>query len=177
MTCVVGLADGRTVYIGGDSAATTENGRKTPRADPKVFFLGKHLLVGCSGSIRMAQLVQFELKPPAHKKSDTDYGYIFCRVVSSIRKCLEKGGFKEECAGNLVAGYRGRLYEIECDFNVARLADPYCAIGTGGPIALGAMYATADLGWSPGARITTALEAAERYNTGVAAPFTIDVLT
>ncbi|MGH8569003.1 MAG: hypothetical protein ACREXU_13565 [Gammaproteobacteria bacterium] len=177
MTCVVGLVDSGSVYIGGDSAAASDTGGLALRADPKVFFLGNHLLVGCSGSFRLAQLIRFELLPPPRKKGDTDHAHIVRRIVPAIRKCLAAGGFEEECGGNLILGYRGRLYELHCDFDVGRPADPYCAIGSGEPVALGAMYATVDLGWSPEARITTALEAAERHNAGVAAPFTIEVLS
>lgn len=176
MTCIVGLEDRGAVYIGGDSAATNDAGHSSLRADPKVFRLG-NLLVGCAGSFRMAQLIRFEAKLPAHKKSDTNHAYIVRRVIAAIRKCLTAGGFKDECGGNFIVGYQGRLYEIGCDFDVAPAAESYCAIGSGEPIALGAMYTSADLGWSPEARIRTALEAAERYNTGVRGPFHVEMLS
>ncbi len=175
MTCIVGLEARGTVYIGGDSAATSD-GHIGLRADPKVFRLG-NLLVGCSGSFRMAQLIRFEAKLPAHKKGDTNHAYIVRRVIAAIRKCFSAGGFKDECGGNLIVGYQGRLYEIGCDFDVAPTSEYYCAIGSGEPIALGAMYASADLGWLPEARIRTALEAAERYNTGVRGPFYVEMLS
>ena len=176
MTCIVGLEDRGTIYMGGDSAATGDAGSQSLRSDPKVFRVGD-LLIGCAGSFRMAQLIRFDTKLPEHKKSDTDHAYIVRRVIAAIRKSLAAGGFKDECGGNLIMGYRGRLYEIGCDFDVAPSDEYYRAIGSGEPVALGVMYATADLGWSPEARIRTALEASERYNAWCRGPFIIEMLS
>lgn len=97
-------------------------------------------------------------------------------VIDAVRDCLKAGGWAaeendREESGTFLVGVRGQLFAVHDDYQVARAADGFAAVGCGDQIALGAMYATADAGMGPRRRVRTALAAAERFSAGVRAPF------
>jgi ATP-dependent protease HslVU (ClpYQ) peptidase subunit len=71
----------------------------------------------------------------------------------------------------MLVGVKGRLYEFHSDFQFGRPRDGFTALGSGGDVAQGALYASAKRPVRE--RLLTALNAAERYTTFVRAPFTI----
>jgi hypothetical protein len=144
MTCIVGLESGGKVYIGADSAATSGLALCV-RADAKVFRNGP-FLIGFTTSFRMGQLLQFKLQPPDHPAGMPTFEYLITKFVDSVRSCLRTGGFakrkeEQELAGSFLLGYRGSLYSLDSDYQVARAADGICAVGCGAQIALGALHA------------------------------------
>ena len=82
---------------------------------------------------------------------------------------------EESSTTNALVGYRGGVWLMEgADLQIERLRDPYVTIGSGGIVALGALYATKDIvDMDPEKRVKLALEAACRYNAACRAPFTI----
>jgi hypothetical protein len=95
--------------------------------------------------------------------------------VNAVRSCLKSGGYAStehgrESGGTFLVGYHGRLYEVWDDFQVGRPAAGYTAIGCGGDLAIGALYATRDD--NPTLRVAVALAAAEQFSAGVRGPFT-----
>lgn len=70
MTCIVGIADGKKVWIGGDSQGTAGHAL-TIRADTKVFVKDP-MVFGFCGSYRMGQLLRHSLSLPKHYEGDTD---------------------------------------------------------------------------------------------------------
>lgn len=186
MTCIVGLVDNGKVYIGGDSAGVDERWNLTIRADKKVFSRKfptfdhyEEMLLGFTTSFRMGQLLQYQLEiPPTGGWSFPEqlFEYMATVFVDTVRKCLKEGGFAEkdkeaEKGGAFLVGFRGRLFCVENDYQVAEALDGYYAIGYGAAPALGVLYATPTL--PPRTRIEMALGAAEHFNIGVRAPFTI----
>lgn len=172
MTCIAGIAENGTVWIGGDSAGVSGWNLRT-RADEKVFRNGP-FLIGYTSSFRMGQLLRFRLTPPSQKCRD-DYRFMATDFIDAIRECFKAGGYqKRECeqesGGDFLVGYNGRLYEVRSDYQVARFSDSIAAVGCGFELALGAMFATSG---NPKARIRTALKAAEAFNAGVRSPFVI----
>ncbi|XVV11230.1 hypothetical protein ACQP2X_41330 [Actinoplanes sp. CA-131856] len=59
MTCIVGITDGTTVTIGGDSAGS-DGWHVAVRSDSKVFQVGPYLM-GFTTSYRMGQLLRYSL--------------------------------------------------------------------------------------------------------------------
>ena len=172
MTAIVGLVDNGTVYIGGDSAGAS-GWSLTVRADAKVFFNAGYLF-GFTTSYRMGQLIRYALQPPEPAR-DLER-FMATTFIDAIRACLKEGGWAKkdndrEEGGTFLVGVRGRLFAIYSDYQVAEEALDYMAVGSGEDIALGALYATADLGLSPRARMRIALKAAARFKTGVHEPF------
>jgi hypothetical protein len=144
MTCIAGLESGGNVYIGADSAAISGLALCV-RADTKVFRNGP-FLIGFTTSFRMGQLLQFRLQPPDHPAGMPTFEFLITLFVDSVRSCLRTGGFarrkeEQEVAGSFLLGYRGCLYSLDSDYQVARAADGICAVGCGAQIALGALHA------------------------------------
>lgn len=176
MTCIVGLVNNGTVYMGADSAAVSEYDI-TVRADQKVF-INSGFLIGFTTSFRMGQLLRYAFKPPKFHAEDQDlYQYMVTDFIDAVRSCLKKGGFAqvdkdEETGGCFLVGFRGRLFKIESDYQVGELPDGYDAAGCGQQIALGVLSVTSDMG-QPILRVTTALRAAQKFNAGVREPFVV----
>ena len=171
MTAIVGLAQAGSVYVGGDSAGVSGMSL-TVRADTKVFRKDRYLF-GFTTSFRMGQLIRYSLTLPK-PGGDLD-SFMATPFSAAVRDCLTAGGWaaKEndrEEDGTFLVGVRGQLFAVYDDYQVARAADGFAAAGCGDQIALGALYATADLGMGPRRRVRTALAAAERFSAGVRGP-------
>jgi ATP-dependent protease HslVU (ClpYQ) peptidase subunit len=176
MTCIVGIAEGGRVYIGGDSAGVS-GWDLTVRGDSKVFRNGD-VVMGFTSSFRMGQLLRYKFVPPTHDAAHGVEQYMVTAFVDAVRDCLKAGGYAKrendaESGGVFLVGYRGHLFAIQADYQVANSADGYTAVGCGDQIARGALYATA--GRPPMERVMVALEAAERCSAGVRAPFVVEV--
>lgn len=172
MTCIVGLEHEGKIYIGGDSAGVGGLSL-TIRADEKVFKNG-NMLFGFTSSFRMGQLLRFKLQIPYHRPEVNDYQYMVTDFIDAVRYCLKEGGYAsvhsgEESGGTFLVGYKGKLYEINDDYQVGMPLDGYAAVGCGEDIAKGAMYA--NIGLEPEKRILNALGASENFSAGVRSPF------
>lgn len=175
MTCIVGHTDGKTVTMGGDSAGVS-SWDLTLRSDPKVFVCGEFLM-GFTSSFRMGQILRYSFSPPEIAGQDL-FGYMACCFIDSVRSALNKGGFAEienqrERGGTFLVGVRGRLFEIDSDYQVGEGILNFESIGCGMQAAKGAMFATEESPLSAERRILLALRAAESLNAGVRGPFTL----
>ncbi|AVX04326.1 hypothetical protein MXMO3_01801 [Maritalea myrionectae] len=174
MTCIVGLVENGDIYIGGDSAGVSGS-LMTVRKDPKVCRVGD-FIIGFTSSFRMGQLLAHSFEPPKHYDETDLYDYMVTSFVDAVRDCLKRGGFARvdssaEEGGTFLVGYKGRLFEIESDYQVGEALSGYAACGCGREVALGALFATN--GQKPKDRIKTALEAAASLNAYVRAPFNV----
>ena len=176
MTCIVGLEHNGAVWMGGDAAATQGDCLQFMLlSDPKVFIRGA-CIFGCSGSVRMAQLLQHALIIPEVDPQKTAEAWIATDFINAVRSAFSSAGWtrvKEgaEEAGFFLLGFLGKLYRIEDDFGIHRPMRGYEALGSGGPYALGSLRETA--GQCVDVRIAKALETAAALNAGVQPPFTI----
>ncbi len=172
MTAIVGLTHRGAVFIGGDSAGVSGLSLSV-RADAKVFRTGRYLF-GFTTSFRMGQLIRYSLKP-TRPKGDLDR-FMTTKFIDAVRDCLKAGGWarkdnEREEGGTFLVGVGGQLFTVYDDYQVAKAADGYAAVGSGDQIALGALYATAKLDLKPRRRLLLALHAAQRFNAGVRGPF------
>lgn len=172
MTCIVGVVERDDVFIGGDSAGAAGHYAITTRA-PKVFRNGPFVM-GYTSSFRMGQLLQYAFVPPDHEFEMTTMEYMVTSFIPELRTCLSDGGFAKkdnnvETGGTFLVGYKGRLFEIESDFQVQETLCGYSACGCGREVALGSLHATRDL--PVARRIKTALEAAQQFGAYVRPPF------
>jgi len=178
-TCIVGIADEKGVYLGGDSAGSNVRFQTTIRDDVKVFRNGPMILGGTT-SFRMLQLLQYTLKIPKQKSNQTDHEFMVSTFIEAVRKCFEKGGFGSMSkggsreGGEFLVGYNGKLYSIYGDFQVGINADGYAACGCGDDLALGSLFTTKDLDMTPRKRLTAALEAASHHSAGVSGPYVFE---
>lgn len=174
MTCIVGVADERGVWIGGDSAGVS-GWLSHVRADTKVFERGPFIM-GFTTSFRMGQLLRHALDVPQQPPNQPIDEFLATTFVDAVRKCLKDGGMAKkesdvESGGTFLLGYHGSLYRVGNDYQIAETIDGVDAVGAGNELALGALWATA--ADEPTDRITTALEAAAHYSAAVRGPFTV----
>lgn len=182
---MVAVAQGGRVYMGGDSALTADDFSQLSMAETKVFFKGE-FLIGGSGSARGGQLMRFRFQPPKHPRGMNADEYMATLWVDALREVFKQGGhmYFDEAGGeessttNALIGYRGNIWLMEGgDLQIERLRDAYAVIGSGGVIALGALFATKDIvDLDPVKRVKLALDAACRYSAACRPPYTVEVL-
>lgn len=105
--------------------------------------------------------------------------YLVTTFINAVRDCLKSGGFakkedEQEEGGTFLVGFRGRLFEVQDDYQVTESVNGYAAVGSGARIALGSLYATPHL--MPEQRIELALQAASQYDAYVRPPYLIQCL-
>ena len=182
MTCIVAIVHDGQVTMGGDSALTSDDWSQLSMAETKVFRKGD-FLIGGSGSARGGQLMRFAFNPPKRPSRMNVDQYMATLWINSLRKVFKDGGHmwfekeggEESSSTNALIAYRGGVWLMEgSDLQIERLRDPYITIGSGGIVALGALYATKDVvDMNAKTRAKIALEAACKYNAACRPPFTI----
>lgn len=176
MTCIVGIADGKSVWMGSDSSAVGIN-YVAIVADPKVFVV-RDIAIGYEDSFRMGQLLQDKLKIVPRRKNQAASNYIRRTFTDAVRRTFKIHGFSEirnhvEIGGVFLVGYEGHLYEMQSDFSILQFSEYESAIGAGQEYALGSLHTTKTLPLDPEKRIALALAAAAKYSPNVKPPFNI----
>jgi ATP-dependent protease HslVU (ClpYQ) peptidase subunit len=177
VTCVVALKDAGAVWMGADSAGASGHFHAT-RADPKIYRVGT-MVIGFTSSFRMGQLLGHRLVLPTHHPDIPVERWMSTEFIDAVRECLKAGGWAEkdkdkEAGGHFLAVYRGRIFELWDDYQVAERVEPYNAVGSGFDLPLGSLYTSEGLIAEPRDRVLKALEAASRFCTTVRAPFLIE---
>ena len=147
------------------------------RSDAKVFINGEFAF-GYTSSFRMGQLLEHEFTPPVPREGEGGMAYMVKRFIPAVKACLKSGGYQrndsgQDFGGTFLVGYRGELYEVESDYQVARVLQGYHACGCGHDLVLGSLHATDQFEIEPRVRIAMALEAAQAFSAGVREPFTL----
>lgn len=174
MTAIVAIAEKGKVWVGGDSAGVESSYRLVLRKDEKVFINGD-LIFGFTSSFRMGQLLRYSFKPPEHPAGISNREFMHTVFINAVRECLKSGGYAklesgQESGGTFIVGYKGSLYCVHSDFQVAEPRDNFACVGCGDELCLGSLCSTKG---KPEVRIRTALRIAERYSAGVRGPFVI----
>jgi ATP-dependent protease HslVU (ClpYQ) peptidase subunit len=124
----------------------------------------------------MGQLLRYALRVKGQADGVDDHEYLATVFVDAVRQCLKDGGYArkdgdQESGGTFIVGYRGHIYSIEGDYQVAQSLEGFEAVGSGYEIARGSLCETD--GIAPHERVRRALQAAERFSAGVRGPFNI----
>lgn len=168
MSCVVGIVENGIIYMGADTAATSEYEIRTFR---EKIFLNRSVIVGYCGSIRPGQLLSpGQWTPPV---SIGDF-------PNSLRKTFNDGGCLKNGEGGgdyinceFLFGYKKQIFEIGSDFHIIHPIENYTAVGSGRPYALGSLYETSKVQMTPEERIQKALECSSFFCPDVREPFII----
>lgn len=176
MTCIVALKVDGGVLMGADSAGVSGWGLNV-RKDPKIYEVGEFIF-GFTSSFRMGQILGYKFNPPSHKENMTNFEYMVSLFVDELRTCLKEHGYSrnnngEDQGGTFLVGYRGDIFCLQDDYQVAEIAHPYHAVGCGQDIALGSLWSTEYVEISDTERVEMALQAAETFSAGVRGPFII----
>ena len=182
MTCIIGLELGNGVLMGCDSGSSDGWSSRVSTIN-KIFYQEKQerFLIGFTTSWRMGQIAHHLTNYNFRKQEsgETDQEYLVIFLVESLRKEFASRGYskiennEEEC-GQLLVGYRGKLYMIDSDYHINRFDDGFIAIGSGWQYATGAMSALDGL--PPRSRVKRALYIASMFSNTVEAPFQIYTL-
>lgn len=178
MTCIVALRHKGVIYMGCDSAGVGGWYARSNRVDPKIYRVGDSL-IGFTTSFRMGQLLGHALALPHHHADVAVEKYMVTSFIDAVRSCLKNGGWAErekeqERGGVFLVAYRGRIFEIESDYQVGERDEPFSAVGCGADLALGSFYSSEGL--DPRKRVELALQAAAAFSAGVHPPFRIEEL-
>ena len=174
MTAVVGYTDGNRTWIGADSLATASTMSKAVSVSPKVFRSGS-VIVGFSDSFRVGQILIHQFQMPQLLKA-TDAGTWVCRqFIPCLWDTLLGYDLIHDnlMDSELLIGLRGRLFEVSPDFGVHEYDCAYTAVGSGGDLCKGVMYATEGSQLKPPQRLKMALRAAQKFNCSVGEPFSV----
>ena len=180
MTCVVALREQGIVYMGCDSAGVGGWYSRANRVDPKIYRVGG-MLIGFTTSFRMGQLLGYSLSLPHHHADVPVEKYMATAFINAVRDCLKAGGWAEkekdqEKGGTFLVAYRGRIFQVQSDYQVGECEEPFDAVGCGQELALGSLYTSAKAKLAPRARVELALQAAAQFSAGVYGPFRIEEL-
>lgn len=186
MTCIVGYIDkNKDIYIGGDSAGTDVCFNSRIRKDKKVFIIDNQIIIGCTGSFRMCQLLQFKLfnylkqeinNAKENKYMPETYEFMCTIFIDAVRNCLKEGGYttikdNEEIIGQFLVGFNGRLFSVGSDLQVGEDIENYNALGCGANYALGALNVLVDNAmYLPKNIVNMALETAEKFSAACKRP-------
>ena len=158
MTAIAGLIDGTDVWLGGDSALTCAYTMAlTLGATPKVYTREsvesrpETWGFGFAGSVRLAQVVRYEMDLPlctAEDAKDMDK-FMVKDFIDLLRQASDKAGHTRRISGQesahnaqLMVAFRGHLWTVYSDWQIERSVYPYAAIGIGFPYALGSLHAS-----------------------------------
>lgn len=176
MTCIVGVvSESGQVVIAGDSSSVEADSVRVVR-NPKVFQLGLEFVFGYAGSFRVGQIIQYSFIPPLQKVGQDVMEYLVNDFCEALRLTLEDKGAiigrtgTDEMEADLLIGYRGRLFQVDGDFQFTEFKHNYAAIGSGSEVAVGALAASSRVR-SATKRARLALEASALHCSGVCAPF------
>jgi ATP-dependent protease HslVU (ClpYQ) peptidase subunit len=173
MTCIVGMTYKGKVYIGADSLSS-DGFTKEVRKEHKVFENGE-FLIGGTTSFRMLNLLEWKFNPPTVKDGDNLHKFMCIDFVDAVRDLFITNGFcittEDWRNGEFLVGIKGRLFKLECDFQVAEY--DYTACGSGEYHALGCLYTSKKD--KPVKNLVKALECAENFVTSVQRPFIVKV--
>lgn len=173
MSTVIGIKQGKDVWIGSDSRGTTEDGYIRPGDCIKVFRNGDYL-IGFIGTVRGGQI----LMPPFFEPPDEiEWLPDLLREHVAEKGCMmidDDHCQTQHC--NFLIGYNGNLFEILSDFHMAKINGD-TAIGSGSHFAFGSLYASKKLGIKdPEERMLLALKTAAHFDVSSAGPFRIHKL-
>ena len=171
MTTIIGIEYSDRSVLVADSRVTDDAGRiYAHRAMKKISQRGALLIAG-AGEVAPCDIAQNIWNPPqftAKDKKDV-YRYMITKVMPSLRKCLTDNGYnfeedkKDGMRFQFLISVGGEIFDIDEDLSVMKSDDNIYAIGSGGPYALGALYA--------GAEPEAAMEIASKVSAYSAPPF------
>lgn len=174
MSCIVGIAHQGRVYLAGDSAHANDEFQIVTSPIPKVFRVGE-FAIGCTGSVRVSQLLGYTFKPHTIPNDFDLTLYMVDVFVMMLKECLRADGQKEDnllADSCLMVGVRERLFVIYNDFQLEEVYIGYNAIGSAANVALGSLHSTRYLiDDDPQLRLQKALEAATEHNASIRPPF------
>lgn len=148
MTVLIGYADkeNHTCYVGGDYGVSFFGSYRLITDTPKVFhYRGlDNVIIACSGSIRMCNLIYADTNifPDKFNPCDIDLKYITRNIVPVLKKYSDTLEPNDN-AWDIIMAVKDRLFVIQGDCSVFEMNDDHnlVTLGSGCETAYGAMSA------------------------------------
>lgn len=177
MTCILGYADEKNMYIAGDACGS--NGQYySKRKDDKVFKKGE-MLFGYTTSFRMGHLLQWKFVIPKHRKDISTMEYMNTLFIDEVIKCFSENAYvkvdKEvKAGGHFIVCYDGIVFSIDSDFQVGINEGNLDGCGCGAIAALAAFkMGMLSKRWGIEYNLKKALLISSQMIPGVCEPFTV----
>jgi 20S proteasome alpha/beta subunit len=175
MTCIVGLSDGKNVWMGGERGHSISSwiGQST---QPKVYKVGEYL-IGYSGNAGIGQqmVYNFDFQDYTADEGTDPIYFLMTNFIPRLKKFFNKQNITiqgDEHEGELMIGFHGRVYEVNTGHMYCTEYKELC-IGSGYAYAYGSLHNSGYL--DPQERIEQALDAAIRYSPSCQGP--VDLVT
>lgn len=174
MTTIIGIEyDDKSVVIA-DSRVTGDDGRIYSHPVMRKISSRGSLLIAGAGEVAPCDIAQNIWTPPAFTAKDKKdaYRYMVAKAMPSLRKCLTDNGYnfeedkKDGMRFQFLIAVGGEMFDIDEELTVMKSDDKLYSIGSGGPYALGALYA--------GAEPIKAMEIAAKLSAYTSPPFYIE---
>jgi len=174
MTTIIGIEyDDKSVVIA-DSRVTGDDGRIYSHPVMRKIAKRGALLIAGAGEVAPCDTAQNIWTPPAFTAKDKKdaYRYMVTKAMPSLRKCLTENGYnfdedkKDGMRFQFLVAVGGEMFDIDEELTVIKSDDRFYSIGSGGPYALGALYA--------GAEPMKAMEIAAKLSAYTSPPFYIE---
>ena len=154
MTTIVGVQYNGSCTLVADSLVSDDTGRTWSHPDMTKLNKRGAFIIGGSGEVSPCDIAQHLWTPPlltAKDKKDV-YHFMITKAMPSLRKCLKDNGYNFDEAQEKDSGARfqflmavnGELFDVSEDLSVTRSSDGFYGVGSGAPIALGALHAGAE---------------------------------
>lgn len=186
MTAIAGLIDNGKVWMGADSAAICGDQIQTIK-ESKIIKVNNQMLIGYSGSIRCGQLLRHKEWLPVYCEDEDLMKYMCTVFVDHYIQLLRENHYfenkQEDDYGDcLLCGISGRLFQVDCEFQVVEFDKEYAAIGSGAEYALGSLCSmtghnstvSTEYKYDPGYIVEEALKVSAEFAAGVQEPFNIE---
>ena len=174
MTAIVGIQGKGWAVIAADSMTTYDDKPYFSKSFEKVTRKGDYVFAFAGDAIA-GNIANFIWTPPKFIKTVPTDVFVQTKVLPSLRDVLKDNGYEPDTTKNPDAGFdaliciNGTIYEIDQDFLWSRDDRGLYAVGSGGPLALGALAT----GFSKNSM--KAAEFAARRAIKISADYTISV--
>jgi ATP-dependent protease HslVU (ClpYQ) peptidase subunit len=175
MTTIIGVQYDDSCTLVADSLVSDDSGRTWIHPDMTKLNQRGEFIIGGSGEVAPCDIAQHIWTPPRLTATDRDdvYHYMIVKAMPSLRKCLKDNGYNFEepqekgdsSRFQFLMAVNGELFDIGDDLSVMRSKDGFYAVGSGAPIALGALHA--------GAKPQKAVEIAAKLSIYTAGPYKV----
>lgn len=178
MTTIVGIEGNGWAVMAADSQITDDNLKIISTDTPKLIKF-KDIIIGLRGDARPGDIIAYNWKPP--KISGDIQTWVVGKMIPSMIKSLDKFGYdwkNNEAEFNFLVCVKGKIFDIGSDMSISRSNYKIHAIGSGGNIALGYLYAKYDeISLLKGSQAVAekAIEASSLFDIHTSGPIQIEV--
>jgi hypothetical protein len=120
MTFIVGLVAKEKVYMGADSCSSSGHNYAVYNR-PKLFKVRDRFLIGCAGTFRLIDLLEYGFCPPKITEGVDRDRYMREEFIPSLRRYLREHGLLhtkdgvESFGGPFMVGFDAHLYTVQSE--------------------------------------------------------------